>query len=214
MSPKKNLVKITAAIMLLANLVLTGLAIEPGKLTPGVVFAANFFNYLPLILNKQESTPTPTPTTTPPVVIATPTVTPTVDGMPVPASDNVKFRDWLDDEILLEGVVTFSEYQTVLTPDYGDPVTPQGIFVVILMDVTNHGLESGSVGMFSSFRLQDSQNRKFDMADLEAQWAAQDMYDRDGVYEDIQPGFTVPRVFVFDVLPSSTGLHLVSDSPW
>ena len=30
----------------------------------------------------------------------------------------------------------------------------------------------------------------------------------------IQPGFTVPMVFVFDVLPESQVLHLVAVHPW
>jgi hypothetical protein len=114
----------------------------------------------------------------------------------------------------MEGVVTASEYQPELYPDYGDPVAAHGIFVVVLVDVTNRGLESDDVGMYSSFRLEDSVGREFDMSDLEVLWAAEDMYGRASVYEPIQPGFTEPLVFVFDVLPASQGLHLLSESPW
>ena len=102
----------------------------------------------------------------------------------------------------------------MLVDDYRGPVYPGGIFVVALMSVTNHGLESDEVGRHSSFKVEDSVGRKFDIAELEVLWAAEDEYDRESVYEPIQPGFTKPLVFVFDVLPESAGLHLVSLSPW
>jgi hypothetical protein len=132
---------------------------------------------------------------------------------PLLTGDSVRFKSAFE-EVPLEGVVTFSEYRSVLYPDYGDPVYPGGIFVVALMDVTNYGLVSGEVSRYSSFRVQDSVGRQFDMADLEVLWAAEDEYDRESVYESIQPGFTEPLVFVFDVLPASEGLHLISLSPW
>ena len=109
--------------------------------------------------------------------------------------------------------MTGSERRDALYP-YGPPVTPEGVFIVALMDITNSGLESDDVGYTCSFRVEDSIGRRFDMAELELQSAAQDEYGRDGVYDTIQPGFTSPMVFVFDVLPESTGLFLVSDCPW
>jgi hypothetical protein len=125
----------------------------------------------------------------------------------------VRFRGaWKD--IQLEGLVTESLYRSVVYPDSGDPEYADGIFVVALMDVTNHGLESDEVGLHNSFKVEDSVGRKFDLAKLEVQLAAAEEYERESVYEPIQPGFTKSLVFVFDVLPQSQGLHLVSLSPW
>lgn len=131
---------------------------------------------------------------------------------PLSAGDTVRFHSWLA-EVRLEGIVTDSEWRSVLYPDSGDPIYAKGIFVVALVDVTNRGLESGEVGRHG-FRVQDSVGRKFDMAELEVLWAAEDMYDRESVYTPIQPGFTESLIFVFDVLPESESLHLVSRDPW
>jgi hypothetical protein len=132
---------------------------------------------------------------------------------PLSIGDSVRFQGAWDD-VPLEGVVTFSEYRTVLVDDYSGPVYPDGIFVVALMDVTNHGLVSDDVGRYGSFKVKDSTGRQFDIAELEVLWAAEDEYDRESLYEPIQPGFTKPLVFVFDVLPESQELHLVSLAPW
>jgi hypothetical protein len=108
----------------------------------------------------------------------------------------------------MQARVTASEYRRVLNGENNDPVYPAGIFVVVLVDVTNNGTRSDYVGG-RSLRVQDSAGRQFDMAELEAQWAAQDEFNREGVYDDIQPGFTRPLVFAFDVLETSTDLHLI-----
>lgn len=56
----------------------------------------------------------------------------------------------------MSAVVVRFEYKTVLDAGFGTPQYPQGIFLVAIMDVTNHGLVSGEVGYYSSFRVQDS----------------------------------------------------------
>jgi len=94
--------------------------------------------------------------------------------------------------------------------DRGEAVEPEGIYAVALVNVTNHGLRSDEVGRHNSLWVQDDAGRLFDLARLDVHQAAEDTYGRKSLYYAIQPGFTVPMVFVFDVLPESRGLHLVS----
>lgn len=166
--------------------------------------AADFSLYLPVVV-RAGSTPTPTPT-----IMPTPTEAP---ADPIQVGSSIHFQGWATD-VSFSGVVVDSEFQQVLTPDYGSPVTPQGKFLVVVMDITNNGLQSDSVGIYSSFYAKDSDERQFDLAELTVQWAAEDQYDLDGVYTDIQPGFTARMVFAFDVIPSSQIFTLVSLSPW
>jgi hypothetical protein len=51
------------------------------------------------------------------------------------------------------------------------------------------------------------------MADLGAQWAAEEQFSKTGVYHDIQPSFTENQVYVFDISPASNGLYLVPTNP-
>ena len=159
------------------------------------------------------NTPTPTPTPTPnyiylPLVLRIwPPPLP-----PIPAGTTVRFKSaWYD--IPFEGVVTSSEVCTILY-DHDTPYYPQGTFAVVLMDVTNHGLRSDEVGQHNSFKAQDSVGRIFDLASLNVHQAAEYTYQRESLYYPIQPGFTVPLVFVFDVLPQSEGLRLVAVEGW
>jgi hypothetical protein len=131
---------------------------------------------------------------------------------PLPVGTTVRFKGaWYD--MPLEGVVTCSENCAILY-NYNTPYYPQGTFVVVLMDVTNHGLRSDEVGQHNSFKAQDSAGRVFDLASLDVHQAAEYTYQRESLYYAIQPGFTVPLVFVFDVLPQSEGLRLVAVKPW
>jgi hypothetical protein len=116
--------------------------------------------------------------------------------------------------IPFEGRVTSIARVTSLTPAYGPSVYPQGVFVAVLMDVTNTGQESDEIGRYNSFKIADTENRKFDLASIDAHLAAEDQYERGSVYTTVQPGFTIPLVFVFDVLPASQGFQLVSLSAW
>jgi len=163
--------------------------------------------YLPVVV-RPESTPTPTSTPEP-----TPTDTPTPIPDPIPDGSSIHFMGW-ENNVPFSGVVVNSEFQQSLTPNYGSPVMPLGKFLVVVMDVTNNGLESDSAGRYSAFAVKDSEERQFDMAELTVQWAAEDQYDLEGVYTDIQPGFTIRHVFVFDVLPNSQIFTLVSLSSW
>ena len=155
------------------------------------------------------STPIPSPTPQPPPPVYLPVVTRFSGPPPIAVGEKLRFLSWLK-SVPLEAVVRDSDCRSRLVPDGGDPVYPDGVFVVAVLDVTNEGLESGEVGR-SSLMVRDSVGRKFDMASLEALWAAEDEYDLDSVYTAIQPGFTDQLVFVFDVLPESRDLHLWSN---
>ncbi|MBI2863788.1 MAG: hypothetical protein HYX94_04420 [Chloroflexi bacterium] len=165
--------------------------------------------YLPIVL-KAEPTATPT---------AVPTATPTATSTPTPATNllpvgqTVNFKGWRRG-IRLQGTVNSSERTSVLTDSWGTVWRANGIFLVGLMNLYNSGLESDDASLYSSFRVVDSVGRHFDLALLEIQLAAQYRYSRIGVYDTIQPGFTLPAVFVFDVLPESDSLQLESLSPW
>lgn len=158
--------------------------------------------YLPAVEIVAE-VPTPGPT-------ATPLPTPTPPLLPV--GEVMRFRSY-PYEAPFEGTIV-GGYRTPYLQDYGGkPTEAKGTFLVLFMDVRNAGLESSSVTHLA-FRAQDSAGRLFDMAELQPQSAAQQQHNRQGVYDDIQPGFTAYCVFVFDVLPESTAFHLVSRSPW
>jgi hypothetical protein len=94
-----------------------------------------------------------------------------------------------------------------LTGDYGS-VSAKGKFLVVFATIKNLGLESNYVSRYD-FVIQDSTTRQFDMAELDVQWAAEDQYDLMGVYEDIQPGFSIQQVYVFDISPTSSGLYFL-----
>lgn len=159
--------------------------------------------YLPIAYKQ----PTPTATSTP-----RPTSTPSPPP-PVTVGSHVRFKAAFYDQPF-EGVVTSSGYRTSLYDSFWNKVYhPGGIFVVVIMNVTNHGTRSDEVGYYC-FAVRDSASRTFDLAEIDVQFAAEDEYNRDGVYTTIQPGFTRSQVFVFDVLPQSQGLHLVSLDPW
>jgi hypothetical protein len=113
----------------------------------------------------------------------------------------------------IETISDFDYYCAVLY-NYSTPYYPQGTFVVVLMDVTNHGLRSDEVGQHNSFKVQDNVGRVFDLASLKVHQAAEYTYQRESLYYPVQPGFTLPMVFVFDVLPQSEGLRLVAVEPW
>lgn len=98
--------------------------------------------------------------------------------------------------------------------DYSTLYYPQDTFVVVLIDVTNHGLRSDKVGQHNSFKVEDSAGRVFDLASLNVHQAAEYTYQRESLYYAIQPGFTVPLAFVFDVLPQLEELRLVAVEPW
>lgn len=157
--------------------------------------------------------PTPTPVPALPIKIYLPLVLRSWPlSPPLPVGTTVRFKGaWY--EMPLEGVVTCSENCAVLY-NYSTPYYPQGTFVVVLMDVTNHGLRSDEVGQHNSFKAQDSTGRVYDLASLNIHQAAEYTYQCESLYYAIQPGFTVPLVFVFDVSPQSEGLRLVAVEPW
>lgn len=143
---------------------------------------------LELIANALPVTPTPNPRPS------------SIVGLGTPG----RFDDWQ---------YTVTDVTTTNTLNgRSETVTARGVFLVILASVQNLGLESDSISRFD-FVIQDSATRQFDMADLRAQWAAQDQFDRTGIYDDIQPSFTEDQVYVFDILPELSGLYLVPTNP-
>ena len=156
----------------------------------------------------------PRPTSTPAPVESTSTRKPTSQHPPqLVVGTTLRFLEFWHD-VPMEGVVThFERRESLYCTRWDRTVYPQGVWFVVLMDVTNHGQVSGCVGN-QSLKVKDSDGREFDMAELDAMWAAETEYGRGNALEDIQPGFTAELSFVFDVLPTSEGLHLISVDPW
>jgi hypothetical protein len=109
----------------------------------------------------------------------------------------------------LHGAVTkVEETQTIPGGQFTEAANAKGKFVVVFMTVSNPGNAPSEVGS-SSFQLKDNRGRVFNMADLNAQFAARDHYQAEIIYKEIQPGLSEPSVFVFDVAPDATGYVLV-----
>ena len=145
-------------------------------------------------------TPTPTPTATP-----TPTSTPIP---PVAVGSQVAFSSLSGQPFV--GVVTFSAAHAYLYDAFWCPDNcfPEGVYVVVLVDVTNVSMTTGNPG--PSIAIRDGVGRTFVPAGLKEQWVAEGMYASDGNYwTEILPGFTKSLAFVFDVVPPPQGLYLV-----
>lgn len=126
-----------------------------------------------------------------------PTATPVPSPTPTP-DPWISFLTGYDDN-RMKGLVTGSARRTSLTDYRGDIVYPMGVYIVLFMDVVNWEMESAYVTRINTFWMRDGTGPFYDMAPLDAQWAAEYEYDRVGVYEDLQPSFTYQMVFVFDV---------------
>lgn len=151
--------------------------------------------YLPIVGKQPTLTPTPTPTLT---LTPTPTSTPIPTSTPTPTPDWFYFLNYPYD-IKMKGVWTEAARRSSLVDSWGDIYYPQGEFYIVLMTVINCDLESAYVSRYT-FQVGEGENHpRFDMASLDAQWAAQYEYDRLGVYDDLQPIFAYDLVFVFDV---------------
>ena len=94
----------------------------------------------------------------------------------------------------------------------GGPVTANGKFVVVFMNVTNLGAAPTEVGL-TNFHLRDSAGRGTYPAALSVQQAARNQYGVPGPYYAIQPGATTTLIFVFDVAPDATGYLMVEEAP-
>lgn len=110
----------------------------------------------------------------------------------------------------LRGQVTGFQWAKVIPPSplFLRGATAQGRFAILFMRITNLGDEPTAVSR-DSFRLIDAGGRRFHMAELEVQWAAEAYFRRSIVYTDIPPSRSEAQVFVFDVAPDATGLVLV-----
>jgi hypothetical protein len=167
-------------------------------LSLGVSAALAYHTYLPIVYN--ASPPTATPTTSPPTATPTPTITP---NPILPIGATVDFD-------IFRGTITGADRVDHLEGDSGT-IYPIRVFVIAIVDVENLGFKSDSVSRYD-LKLRDSIGRLFDMASLDAQWAAEDQYNKTGVYTDIQPNFIENQVYAFDVALDSQGLELVADS--
>jgi hypothetical protein len=164
--------------------------------------------------------PAAAPTATPPPVAPTATaVAPTPISPPpptattAPAGYSFTFPSFYSEPDTFRGTVEeIRMMDSIPKTGYHEGVTaPAGsTFALVLMTVQNIGNEPAYVSSFS-FRLRDSIGRHFtlsyDQPDmLEVQWAAQDYFQRIGVYDDIQPGITKKMVFGFLVPTGVSGL--------
>lgn len=110
----------------------------------------------------------------------------------------------------LRGQVTGFQWAKAIPPSplFLRGATAQGRFAILFMRITNMGDEPTAVSR-DSFQLTDARGRRFPMAELEVQWAAEAYFRRPIVYTDIPPSHSETQVFVFDVAPDSVGLVLV-----
>jgi outer membrane protein assembly factor BamB len=147
--------------------------------------------FLPSLGRDATVTPTPSPTPRPPALVGQ-----VLSGL------GTSHRS-------LRGVVT-GHQQTDALAGSTETLRAHGVFLVVFMDVMNPGLRSDYVGdsYSSDLWVEDAARHRFDLAPLPYQIAAREAHGRLGVNDPVQPGFTVPMVFVFDVLPDSTDLRI------
>lgn len=139
-------------------------------------------------------------------------VPPKAPVQPVALGARVRFMGFMG-EGNLEGVVTDAAFHDRLTDADGMVFTPTGHFAVVVMDVTNHSAVEAEVAR-SNLDLMDSSSTLHGMALLEVQWAVQNEYGLEGVYDEIAAGATAARVFVWDVPSAAAQLTLMADEPW
>lgn len=108
----------------------------------------------------------------------------------------------------MQVVAEFSEIRNSLG---GNPAPQGGKFLIVIAHVTNVGYQADYIGRYD-VAAKDSQGREFDMAELDFQWDAQDLYGYDGVYTDIAPSLSQTLVFVWLIAPDSTNLRFVSNT--
>ena len=156
--------------------------------------------YFPLVA-KPKSTATPTPTWAPPTSTPTATATSTPTPTATPAPQWMYFLTGYDDRKMRARDVGGGERRGSLIDYWGEIHYPKGVFVIVLLDVVNCEPMSGYVSGVGTLWLSHDGNTFFDMAELEVQWAAQDEYNRIGVYDTLQPQFIYKMVFAFDVPP-------------
>jgi len=149
------------------------------------------------------------PTATPTATQLPPTATATATSTSTPTPTATRQPQWLFfltgfDDIRMKGLPTGSTRRTSMTDYWDDTVYPNGVFIVLFMDVVNCDMQSAHVSRIDTFWMRDGNGPSFDMAPLEAQWAAEYEYSRIGVYETLQPQFTYKMVFVFDVPPAGS----------
>jgi hypothetical protein len=174
-----------AALMLLAA---AGVAAAPSQ---GDTF-------LPVVLRQA---PTPTLAVTP------------LPGACLAAGQVVRFRDWLADmplEARSLGCFRLAE----LRDAGGSRLAASGVFIVVVAEVRNYGVQPGEVATSESFRLQATGGLRYAMAAVPVQDAAALTFGRQGVYTPIPAGVSVVQVFVFDPPTGAAGFSLVSDFPW
>ncbi|MDP2949074.1 MAG: hypothetical protein Q8P22_06010 [Chloroflexota bacterium] len=143
-----------------------------------------------------------------PVVTPTPTPTATPSGeysftFASSYSEPDTFRGTVEEIRMMDSIPKMGYHEGVTAP-------AGSIFAVVLMRVENIGTEPDDVGSYS-FRLRDSLGRHFTLSydepdSLNVQWAAEDYFQRIGVYDDIQPGITRDMVFGFLVPTAVSGL--------
>jgi len=188
----RNTLKLTSALFVVLLLTLAIVVYSQDPVLDKVTF-------LPVVYQSLPDTPTPTVTSTPTKM---PTKTPMVTSTPV-SYQWFSFMTGYDDR-KMKGLPTGRIRRSSLTNHWGDVIYPQGVFIVLFMDVVNYELTSGYVSRIDTFWMRDGYGPFFDMADLDVQLAAEDEYNRIGVYVDLQPQLVYEMVFVFDVSPQGS----------
>lgn len=85
--------------------------------------------------------------------------------------------------------------------------TAKGIFVVLVVEVTNTGKETGNVA-FSNFELTDAQGRTYKTSDDFHLFSVVKQFAEGQPSDDIPPGLTNQFPLVFDVTPDASDLLL------
>jgi hypothetical protein len=196
---------VTVSLMVTCLLVITGLS---GVWAAPVNLFLDNSVFLPFLLKQEPPPPTSTPEPTEeptPVPTEEPTPIPTEEPTPglLPVGHVVRFD-------VFEGTIVDAMKADQLEGARGT-VLPAQVFVDVIVDVKNLGFVSSYVSRYD-LDLADSLGRRFDMASLEAQWAAEDQFGYSGVYTDIQPSFVERQVYVFDIALDSEGLELLADT--
>ncbi|MDQ6601919.1 MAG: DUF4352 domain-containing protein, partial [Chloroflexota bacterium] len=145
---------------------------------------------------------------------ASPTSAPATSPVPPPATTSDAIGQTLTCKCSYSGKSTFN----VTVNDIKRSATigkasASGLYAVFFVHVTNTGKEPGFISD-SGLVVLDSQGRKFSTSGASsAQSAAQEQYHLKGFYDDVQPSLSADMVFVFDIAPDATDLHLTLGQP-
>lgn len=182
---------------------------SPDSVAASDLLSVNFLDSVWLCVMTPGAAPAPP---APPVATATTVLLPTATPVPrPPTAYSFTFPSFYAEPDTFQGRLSgISLMDSIPATDFLPGASPpQGAqFAVVLMSVTNIGAEPAAVGSLS-FRLRDADGRVFtlDYPELiSAQFAAEEYFERAGLYDTVMPGITLDMVFVFLVPTGATGL--------